>query len=148
MDPPKPPDFELTDEIVDKVNDLLGTDLNRLAPEHVNELITKLKSKINNLKDNFICNLPHQYSDEAEFFKLCEQIAELKERLAELKEEHAKAKELMSQFNRDDVLETTESNNEESQSNWHELRTQVIKRIGAKRKASYVKCLMRVEVLK
>jgi hypothetical protein len=136
---------EITQEVIDKVNELIGSDRGLLSPENSNELISKLRNKINSLKDNFIVNLPLQYNDEKEFLKLCAKISDLKKRLEELKDEHGKVKKLIHDFK----SEQSRADSAEDCDNWHEeLNTLLMKRISTKRKACYVKCLTRIEELK
>ncbi len=133
--------IEITQEVIDKVNELIGSDRSLLSPENSKELILKLKAKINSLKDNFIVNLPHQYNDKNEFLKFCTKIGDLKKRLDELKDEHHKMKKLINDFK-------SEQSRLDGECWREELKTLILNRISEKRKACYVKCLIRIEELK
>ena len=133
--------LKINDEVIDRVNELIGSDISLLTAENSKELIAKLKAKINSLRDNFIVSLPHQYNDKNEFLKFCNKINDLKERLDELKDEHTKIKSFMGDLmNQEDTQEGEE---------WREeLKGLVLERINTKRKACYLKCLTRIEELK
>ena len=139
--------MELNSEIAEKINDLIGLERIQLSKENTNELIVKLKNKINSLKDNFIVNLPHQYNDEVEFLKLCTKIANLKERLNGLKKEDEKIRNLVESLKSSrqtaNEFETSSSQKVEAQ-----LKVLILKSICVRRHLCYIKCLIKVDEYK
>ena len=68
---------EINPEVVNKINELIGLDRSLLSEENSNEIVLKLKNKINSLRDNFIVNMPYEYNNESDFGKLCSKIENL-----------------------------------------------------------------------
>lgn len=131
--------IELSPELIDKINDLIGLDRNLLAnKESSNELISKLKNKINTLKDNFIANLPYKYTnDETEFLNFCSKIQNLKLKLDTVKKDDLKIKSLINEY---------QTNIQNSSRNCDaELKPLILKAITIKRQLFYFKSLIKLE---
>lgn len=133
--------IELNQELVDKINDLIGLDRNLLQnKENYNEVILNLKNKINTLKDNFIANLPYKYTNDAtEFENFCSKIQNLKLKLENLKQDDSKIKSLLCEY---------QQSNESGRNLNAELKPLVLKAISLKRQYFYIKSLIKLQEFK
>ena len=121
------------DEIYMKINELIGADRSQLNKENSAELVLKLKSKINSLKDNFVVNLPPKYNDENEFANLCSKISALKSRLYASKAENQELQDLLYKYKSNDNKPTSEHE--------AEIKSMIFKSICIKRQICYIQCI-------
>ena len=123
--------------LVDQLNDLLNNDRNQLKQDNVKEIINKLVSKRDNLKENFVLNLPFNYNNEKEFSEFFQRMDMLTKELGDLKSD------------RTAILEKLKSQEGDNKSSIEiELSPLVLKSIHIKRQLSYIKCMISVEELK
>lgn len=135
---------ELSQDVVNKINDLIGLDRSVLSSaESSSELVNKLKAKIDSLRDNFIVSMPREYNDESEFGKLCNKIESLSSRYATLKTDHSKIRSLIEDYKKKSSLKEAaggSSTTEES-----ELRDLIMRTISVQRYLIYIRSLIKLD---
>lgn len=129
-------------EVVNIINDLIGLDRNLLSKEGTNEIIGKLNSKIDRYKDDFMVNLPYEYTNESEFNRLCSKIENLDEKLARIKQDQSKIISLIDEY---------KSNNSQGQGSSastgdeFQMKTLILKLISIERYLIYVRTLIQLD---
>lgn len=125
-------------EVVEQINDLI-LDRSQLKKENAAEIVDKLTSKRDTLKENFVLNMPFNFNDEQEFSELFKRVDLLNKSLRELKVEKEK---ITDELNRTAVKHEKKSDAE------NQLEPLVLKSIHAKRQMAYLRCLIKIENLK
>lgn len=135
---------ELSREVVNKVNELIGLDRSVLSSdEKANELVNKLRNKIDALRDNFKVSMPFELNDESEFGKVCAKIESLTSQYATLKSDHAKIKTLIDEYKR--KKNNSGGGSSDGARAEDELRDLVTKSISVQRYLIYIRTLIKLE---
>lgn len=124
--------------VAEQINDLI-VDRSLLKKENAAEIIDKLTSKRDTLKENFVLNMPFNYNDEQEFSDLFKRVDLLGNSLRELRVEKEK---ITDKLNQTAVKHETISDAE------NQLEPLVLKSIHIKRQMAYLRCLIKIENLK
>ena len=126
-------------KLIEQINELLLVGRSQLKKEAACEIKNKLIAKRENLKENFIVNLPPNYNNEKELLELFNRIDGLKSTLTKLKAENMQLNNLL-------LKKTKESSAQDEISN--ELSPLVVKSIHLKRQLCYTNCLIKIEEIK
>lgn len=145
----------ISPEVVNKINELIGMDRSLLtSDENANELVNKLRNKIDALRDNFVVSMPFELNNEGEFGKLCGKIESLADQYAALKTDHAKVRTLIDDYKRKSgsfsSTSTSSSSSSSSTSSLvgqhdEELRNLVAKHMSTQRYLIYVRTLIKLD---
>lgn len=132
---------ELSPEVVNKVNELIGMDRSLLSSnESANEIVNKLRNKIDALRDNFVVSIPCEVNNQGKFGNLCGQIESLADQYATLKADHAKIRTLIDEYKR-------KSSSSSSGQHDEELRNLIAKCMSVQRYLIYVRTLIKIDEL-
>ena len=123
-------------KLIEQINELLLGGRSQLKKEAATEIKNKLLAKRETLKENFIVNLPSNYSNEKELLELFVRIDNLKTSLHRLKAENVALNSFIKK-KRENSCDISD-----------ELRPYVVKSIQIKRELAYTNCLIRIEELK
>ena len=128
----------LNPEVISKVNELFGLDRSLLSnPDSSNEIVNKLRNKIDSLRDNFIVSMPLEYKNESEFSKLCSKIDNLSGKYTRLKSDHSKIKSLIDEYKK--KAGSSDGPYEE------ELKKLITKSISVQRYLIYIRTLIQLD---
>lgn len=126
-------------KLIEQINELLLNGRTQLKKEAAADVKNKLIAKRENLKENFIVNLPSNYNNEKELFELFVRIENLKTTLLKLKSENVLLSTSLAK-------KKSENNSKHNVSN--ELNSLVFKSIHLKRQLCYTSCLIKIEEIK
>lgn len=133
---------ELCPEVVNKVNELIGMDRSLLSSnENANEIVNKLRNKIDALRDNFVVSIPCEVNNQGKFGNLCGQIESLADQYVTLKADHAKIRTLIDEYKRKSSSSSSSGQHDE------ELRNLIAKCMSVQRYLIYVRTLIKIDEL-
>lgn len=140
----KSQDVILSTEVVNKINELVGLDRSLLSSdEKTNELASRLRNKIDTLRDNFIVSMPFEFNKNEggghEFGALCVKIENLNCQYATLKNDHTKIRTLIDEYKR--KRNPAIHNNEDDE---EKLRNLVARYISIQRYLIYISTLIKL----
>ncbi|CAF0708520.1 unnamed protein product [Brachionus calyciflorus] len=136
--------IEITKDLADKINDLIGLDRSLLSNnEKSSEIALKLKNKINTLKDKIVVNLPYKFNtnDHDEFLEYCNKIENLKVQFDKVKRDEIQNKKSIEIYKSNDLLN-------ENRIYEQDLKPLVLKSISLHRQLAFFKTLIHLEKYK
>jgi hypothetical protein len=126
------------DELVNGINDLVGSDRTQLEANKFENLIKSLETKRSDLRQSFLVNLPLNYTDDKQFQALCCQIKDFSKRITNLHNDEYQLNETIQNYCDKTNLTAIDT----------DLKPLLIRSITIERFIAIIKCEIRIKTIK
>lgn len=133
--------MDISSALIERINNSIDlTDRKRISSDII-YLKSELESECEQLKKNFILNLPIEYNDEQKFDELCGEIDVLSVKLETLKEKNLQLNKLIEHYKQ-------EKNDRKYSMLDSDLKPLILKLVSTEKSIDYVKSLIEINEIR